>query len=147
MSNTSSIKFVPSEDELNNIWCSIVNKRQLASSSLDISVVAELSELFMSCFRNNTTLSLSNANLPSELKSGLIAFVESRLSEIQPTEKTFNWNVCVVVGNSHVKKSLEVITELELNGEQLEFDYDTFGKLRQQLASAIIAMEKHPPVL
>uniref|UniRef100_A0A0R3PG60 COMM domain-containing protein n=1 Tax=Angiostrongylus costaricensis TaxID=334426 RepID=A0A0R3PG60_ANGCS len=77
----------------------------------------------------------------------LLAFVQSRLGEIQPPEKPFNWNVCVVVGNSHVKKSLEVITELELNGEQLEFDYDMFGKLRQQLASAIIAMEKHTPAL
>ncbi|KAE9418913.1 hypothetical protein Angca_000789, partial [Angiostrongylus cantonensis] len=73
-------------------------------------------------------------------KTELLAFVESQLGDVQPAEKPFNWNVCVVVGNSHVKKSLEVITELELNGEQLEFDYDMFGKLRQQLASAIVAM-------
>ncbi|KJH48797.1 hypothetical protein DICVIV_05050 [Dictyocaulus viviparus] len=138
----------------------------------------------MNCYRNNTTLPITKADLPAEVKVALLEFVKNQLCETSSAGKIFDWNVCVVVGNNYVKKSLEVkvallefvknqlcetssagkifdwnvcvvvgnnyvkkslevITELNFDGEQLEFDTDMFGKLRHQLASAIVAMESY----
>lgn len=75
-----------------------------------------------------------------QAREQLTAFVKKHHNNAD--SDSFDWSVNVVVGNSHVKKSLEVITELEIAGKSLEFDFDQFGKLRHQLSSAVAVMEK-----
>lgn len=75
-----------------------------------------------------------------QAREQLTAFVKKHRNNAD--SDSFDWSVNVVVGNSHVKKSLEVITELEIAGKSLEFDFDQFGKLRHQLSSAVAVMEK-----
>ncbi|KAK6048860.1 hypothetical protein COOONC_13635 [Cooperia oncophora] len=139
----SHITVMPPEDEVNRMWRCVVERKQLGTTTLNIDVGSELATLFTQCYLHNTVLPIEKANMPSEVKERLLAFVENHLQSDRHEEEPFNWCVNVVVGNNHVKKSLEVITEIDLGGEKLEFDVDQFGKLRYQLASAIVAMEKH----
>ncbi|VDO30389.1 unnamed protein product [Haemonchus placei] len=139
---SSSMLVMPPEEEVAMMWRLVVERRQIESTTLNIYVASELATLFTQCYRHNTTVPIEKANIPNEVKQQLIKFVAKRLEVDHYEERPFDWSVNVVVGNSHVKKSLEVITELDLNGEKFEFDVDQFGKLRYQLASAIVAMEK-----
>ncbi|KAK5973580.1 COMM domain-containing protein [Trichostrongylus colubriformis] len=141
--NSSCIKVMPTAEEVKMMWRLVVERKQMESTTLDLNVASELATLFTQCYRNNSTLPIEKSNVPDEVKQQLITFLQNHLEPNRPEEKPIEWSVNVVVGNNHVKKSLEVITEIELDGEKLEFDVDQFGKLRYQLASAIVAMEKH----
>lgn len=108
----------------------------------DLDTIIRYGELFKVCKSSNSTDCIQKAEHLDELeKQRLKDIVTRKLAEATKVEEAIPWNVNIVIGNSHVAKSLRPIINIRMpNGENFEFDIDSFAQFRQQLARTVLAV-------
>ncbi|ULT99852.1 hypothetical protein L3Y34_000845 [Caenorhabditis briggsae] len=99
-------------------------------------------ELFKACHSSNSIDYLQKAeDLTEEEKVELKKTVTQKLANASRSEDDIPWNVNIVIGNSHVAKSLRPIINIKMpSGENFEFDIDSFAQFRQQLAQIVLVV-------
>ncbi|UMM22542.1 hypothetical protein L5515_003702 [Caenorhabditis briggsae] len=99
-------------------------------------------ELFKACHSSNSIDYLQKAeDLTEEEKVELKKTVTQKLANASRSEDDIPWNVNIVIGNSHVAKSLRPIINIKMpSGENFEFDIDSFAQFRQQLAQTVLVV-------
>ncbi|KAF1762231.1 hypothetical protein GCK72_010493 [Caenorhabditis remanei] len=135
------------EDQLSKLYdCATTSKRlpnEFADGEKDFKKLIQYGEYFKACQSCYSTDYIQKAaDLNEEEKVQLKNIVTQKLVEASGKDD-INWNVNIVIGNSHVAKSLRPIITIKMptnEGETFEFDIDSFAQFRQQLASAVLAV-------
>lgn len=136
------------EDQLSKLYdCAITSKRlpsDFFGEEKDLEKITQYGEYFKASQSSNSTDYIQKAaDLNEEEKVQLKNIVTRKLVEASGKEDDMKWNVNIVIGNSHVAKSLRPIITIKMptnKGETFEFDIDSFAQFRQQLASAVLAV-------
>lgn len=127
--------------------CATTSKRlpnDFPSDQKDFDKIVRYGELFKSSQSINSVDYIQKAeDITESEKKQLITVVTQKLKQASEEEKDIPWNVDIVVGNSHVAKSLRPVISLQMptnEGETFEFDIDSFADFRKQLAQAVLAV-------
>uniref|UniRef100_A0A8R1DMZ8 COMM domain-containing protein n=1 Tax=Caenorhabditis japonica TaxID=281687 RepID=A0A8R1DMZ8_CAEJA len=125
--------------------CSTTSKRlpvDFADDRKDLKTIIKYGELFKVCHAIHSSDYIQKAeNLEEEERETLKKIVDEKLKKAEENEEKIEWNVNIVVGNSHVAKSLRPVINIRMpDGKLLEFDIDSFAQFRQQLATAVLAV-------
>ncbi|CAI2348251.1 unnamed protein product [Caenorhabditis sp. 36 PRJEB53466] len=137
-----------SDERLSILYdCATTSKRlpfDFADDQTDLSTIIKYGELFKACHSSSSTEIIQKTEEINETeKEHLQKIVAEKLREAAKNEDKVEWNVNIVVGNSHVAKSLRPVINIRMptnEGQQLEFDIDSFSQFRQQLARAVLAV-------
>lgn len=133
-------------EQLSKLYdCAVTSKRlpnEFADDGKDLTTIIRYGELFKVCQSANSTEYIHKAeDLDEKAKQQLEKIVTQKLAEAAKVEEDIPWNVDIVIGNSHVAKSLRPIISIRMpNGENYEFDIDSFAQFRQQLAKTVLAV-------
>lgn len=110
----------------------------------DLDKVIRYGEIFKACHSINSTDYVQRAeDLSEEERKQLITVVNQKLAEAPKQADDIPWNVNIVIGNSHVAKSLRPVINIKMpttESESFEFDIDSFAQFRKQLAEAVLAV-------
>lgn len=135
-------------DSLSQLYdCATTSERlpgHFADNQRDLSKVIRYGEIFKMCQSNYSTEYIQKAeDLTDDEKKLLIKVVTKKLVINSTIQEEIPWNVNIVIGNSHVAKSLRPVINIQMptiEGEHFEFDIDSFAKFRKQLAEVVLAV-------
>ncbi|CAL2036407.1 unnamed protein product [Caenorhabditis brenneri] len=135
-------------DRLAELYESATTSKRLPNgfikSNKELDKVIRYGELFEACHSVNSIEYIQRAeDLDEEEKKQLIDVTTQKLAETPKQENPIPWNVNIVIGNSHVAKSLRPVINIKMptiEGENFEFDIDSFAQFRKQLAEAVLAV-------
>ncbi|ULT99853.1 hypothetical protein L3Y34_000845 [Caenorhabditis briggsae] len=134
------------ESQLSTLYdCATTSTRlpnDFADNEKDLKTIIRYGELFKACHSSNSIDYLQKAeDLTEEEKVELKKTVTQKLANASRSEDDIPWNVNIVIGNSHVAKSLRPIINIKMpSGENFEFDIDSFAQFRQQLAQIVLVV-------
>ncbi|UMM22543.1 hypothetical protein L5515_003702 [Caenorhabditis briggsae] len=134
------------ESQLSTLYdCATTSTRlpnDFADNEKDLKTIIRYGELFKACHSSNSIDYLQKAeDLTEEEKVELKKTVTQKLANASRSEDDIPWNVNIVIGNSHVAKSLRPIINIKMpSGENFEFDIDSFAQFRQQLAQTVLVV-------
>lgn len=137
-----------SPDRLSELYdCATTSKRlpnDFVKNGKELEKVIRYGELFKACHSVNSAEYIQRAeDLDEEEKKQLITVLTQKLAKAPKQESDIPWNVNIVIGNSHVAKSLRPVINIQMptiEGETFEFDIDSFAQFRKQLAEAVLAI-------
>ncbi|CAO4369338.1 unnamed protein product [Caenorhabditis nigoni] len=134
------------ESQLSTLYdCATTSTRlpnDFADDEKDLKMIIRYGELFKACHSSNSIDYIQKAeDVTEEEKVELKKTVTQKLANASRSEDEIPWNVNIVIGNSHVAKSLRPIINIKMpTGETFEFDIDSFAQFRQQLAQTILVV-------
>ncbi|CAI4228956.1 unnamed protein product [Auanema sp. JU1783] len=126
---------------IEEIWRCVQQEEKLPREpDADLKLVMRVMDVLRKCYHYQSVTPIEKSTLSASLQKQLYDVVSK--TEFAP-RSDFDWSVDVIAGNSHVQKSMQIITNIKLGGENYEFDLEQFAKLRYNLAKTVLSVRKY----